>query len=286
MADFGAGGARAFPSRFLGALDQAARGGEILHPREAVDLMDFVEPHEAEDLANAGHRLQQIQGIGGMVPRGFDDGEFDVAPQLILVGDERKLHFDALLHRWIGKALGDAIAVRFVGNVFADGREVIHTGGSVDMGQEFAAFARERHASTQQVAGRAHLDRIDLGLWKHSAAQQYGDFMGVERIVFGLAAMNGFQVEGMTEDKRDPMFSTEISKPVPGKHAFGRQDDLIAVGGDGLEQRLWGGGHGPVQQRFTSLVEDAQVHGAGVEIDTTVKRVLLGVESHEVSSSL
>jgi len=41
-----------------------------------------------------------------------------------------------------------------------------------------------------------------------------------------------------------------------------------------------------VQQRCTSLVEDAQVHGAGVEIDTTVKRVLLGVESHEVSSSL
>ena len=90
----------------------------------------------------------------------------------------------------------------------------------------------------------------------------------------------------MTEDTRDPMCSTEVSKPVPSKHAFGRQNDLLAGGGDGLEQRLWGGGHVTVQQRFTSLVEDAQVHGAGVEIDTTVKRVLLGVESHEVSSSL
>ena len=104
--------------------------------------------------------------------------------------------------------------------------------------------------------------------------------MGVDLIVFGLAAMDGLHVEGMTEDKRDPMVSTEVSKPVPGKHAFGRQNDLIAVGGDGLEQRLWGGCHVTVQQRFTSLVEDAQVHGAGVEIDTTVKRVLLGVESH------
>ena len=34
-------------------------------------------------------------------------------------------------------------------------------------------------------------------------------------------------------------------------------------------------GHVTVQQRFAGLVEDAQVHGAGVEIDPTVKRVLL-----------
>jgi hypothetical protein len=34
-----------------------------------------------------------------------------------------------------------------------------------------------------------------------------------------------------------------------------------------------------VQQRCTGLVEDAQVHGAGVEINPTGKRVLLGVES-------
>jgi hypothetical protein len=92
--------------------------------------------------------------------------------------------------------------------------------------------------------------------------------------------MDGPHGEGMTEDKRDPMFSTEVSKPVPGKHAFGCQDDLLAGGGDGLEQCLWGSCHVPVQQRFTGLVEDAQGHGAGVEIDTTVQRVLLGVESH------
>jgi hypothetical protein len=49
-----------------------------------------------------------------------------------------------------------------------------------------------------------------------------------------------------------------------GKHACGRQDNLRAGGGDGLEQRLWGGWHVPVQQRFTRLVEDAKVHGTGV----------------------
>ena len=55
MADCGAGGARAFPSRCLGARDQAARGGDILHPREAVDRMDVIAPHEAAARADTAH---------------------------------------------------------------------------------------------------------------------------------------------------------------------------------------------------------------------------------------
>jgi hypothetical protein len=148
------------------------------------------------------------------------------------------------------------------------------------MSQEFTAFAGQMHASTQQVAGGAHLGWIDIGLREHTAAEQHSDFMGVDLVVFGLAAMDSLHIEGMPEDKRDAMFRTEVCQPVPGKHAFGRQDDLLAVGSDGFEQRLWGGCHVTVQQRFPGLVEDAQVHGAGVEIDPTVKRVLLGVESH------
>ena len=89
--------------------------------------------------------------------------------------------------------------------------------------------------------------------------------------------MDGLHVKGMTKHKRDTVFSTEVCKPVPGKHAFGREDDLIVVGGDGLEQRLWGGWHVTVEQCFTSLVEDTDIHGAGVKIDTAVKRVLFGV---------
>jgi hypothetical protein len=135
------------------------------------------------------------------------------------------------------------------------------------------------HASAQQVAGRAPLGRRDRGLREHPAAQQDGDCLGVDRVVFGLTAMHGLHGEGMPEDTRDPVCSTEVRTPVPGEQAFGRQDDLSAGGRDGLAQRLWGGGHVPVQPRCTGLVEDAQVHGAGVESDTTVQRVRLGVAS-------
>ena len=91
----------------------------------------------------------------------------------------------------------------------------------MNMGQEFTAFSGQVHAPTQQVAGRAHLGRIDRGLREHPTTQQDGDFLGVDLVVFGLAAMDRFHIEGMTEDKRNTVFSTEVSEPVPGKHAFG-----------------------------------------------------------------
>jgi hypothetical protein len=79
VADLGARRSVAFASRFLGTFDEAAIRDEILDPGEARDIMDFIEQHEAENLADAGHGLQQIQGVGVMVLGGVDDGAFDVA---------------------------------------------------------------------------------------------------------------------------------------------------------------------------------------------------------------
>src|SRR3989442_6881076 len=45
-------------------------------PRSTLSLHDALPI--SEDLADAGHRLQQIQGLGVMVLGGFYDSEFDV----------------------------------------------------------------------------------------------------------------------------------------------------------------------------------------------------------------
>jgi hypothetical protein len=226
-----------------------------------------------------------------MVFGSFEEGAFDIAPPLIVIGDERKIHCEALVHRGIGEALGDPVSVGAVGNGFADGREGLLAVGLSDMGQECAAFAGQRHPSTQQVAGRTPLGGIDRGLRKHPAAQPYGDFLGVDLLVFGLAAIlalppgMAFMERACPRTKGLPGSAQRSASQVPGKQAFGRQDELLAVGGNGLEKRLWGGGHVPVQQRCTRLVEEANVHGAGVESETTVTWVLCGVEPHKVSSS-
>jgi len=246
MADCGARGARAFPGRFLGAFDETAIGGAILPPRETVDLMDVVEQHEAEDLAEAGHRWQQIQGMGVMVRGSFDDGEFDVTQQLIVVGDEREIHGNALVHRRIGQALGAPVAVALVGDFFADGREVLLAVGIVNMGSAFTTFASQVHASTQQIAGRAHLGRRDIVLWEHPAAPQHGDFLGIALVVCGCAAMDGLHREGVSKDKRQAFASAEVGEPVPRKDTCDGDDNIVSIGRNGLEQGVGTGWYIPV----------------------------------------
>src|SRR5467141_4486789 len=125
VADFVARGTGAFASRFSCTLDETTVGGKILPPWEALDIMHFVEQHEAEDLADTWDRLQQIQRVGVMVLGGFDDAEFDVAKQSIVVADESEINFNTFLDRRISKTLGDSVTVGFVGDLFANGGQVI-----------------------------------------------------------------------------------------------------------------------------------------------------------------
>jgi hypothetical protein len=171
LANVVAGGPGACASRFSGTLDETTVGGKILHTREALDIMNLVEQHEAEDLADAGHRLQQIQGLGVMMLGGFHDGQFKVTQQLIVVGDKGEIDFDAFLHSRIGKAFGDPVAVGFLGDLFANGGQIVLAVGILYVGQEFPAFACQVHAAPEQVTGGAHLGGVDIGLREHAPAQ-------------------------------------------------------------------------------------------------------------------
>ena len=60
ITNFRAGGAVAFPRRFLGAFDQAAIGHKILNPGKAPNIMDLIQEDQRQDFANAGDRLQPV----------------------------------------------------------------------------------------------------------------------------------------------------------------------------------------------------------------------------------
>ena len=60
IADCGPRRSGAFSGRFLGTRHETTRRSELLHPREALDVRDVVEPHEAENLAHAGDCAQQL----------------------------------------------------------------------------------------------------------------------------------------------------------------------------------------------------------------------------------
>ena len=132
--------------------------------------MNLVEQHEAEDLADTRDRLQQIQRVGVMMLGGFDDGQFQVTQQLIVVGDQGEIDFNAFLHGRIGTALSDPVTVGFRGDLFANGGQIVLTVGILYVGQEFTTFASQMHAASEQVTSGAHLGGVDIGLREHATA--------------------------------------------------------------------------------------------------------------------
>jgi hypothetical protein len=220
-----------------------------------------------------------------MVCGGVEEGAFDIATPLIVIADEREIDGAPLVHRRISTALGDPRTVGVVGHLLADRRPMILAVGLLDVCQALGPFAGQMHPAPEPVAGRPHGGRIDIGLREPTTAQQRRNFLCIDRVVFGLAPMDGLQVEGMTPHEGHPLLSTEISPPVPGDETFATDDDILAIGRDGREKRVWGCWHVTGHQHLPSLVHDAEGQRAGVQIDATGKLVRLGVESPEVSSS-
>jgi hypothetical protein len=84
----------------------------------------------------------------------------------------------------------------------------------------------------------------------------------------------------MTEDEGDGFPSTEVCEPVPTEHTFSAYDDIFSVRLDGIEEGFRLSGQVAMEQDLASLVQDTDVHGPGVEINTAVEEVLSGIESH------
>jgi hypothetical protein len=83
-----------------------------------------------------------------------------------------------------------------------------------------------------------------------------------------------------------PSCAHRSASQVPGDDAFDGHDHLFPIGRDGLEKWLRTGFHVPVQQDVPLLVHDTDIHAAGVEVDATIRLMLLSVKSPEVSSLL
>jgi hypothetical protein len=121
-------------------------------------------------------------------------------------------------------------------------------------------------------------------LWDHTGAQQARDLSGIDAVVFDLGAVDGSHVEGVAEDEGDVFFIAEVSEPIPGEHALDGDDDVFAVGFDGLKEGIGLSVDVLVEHDVPVLVEDTEIHGSGMEVDTAVELMLLRVESHEASS--
>jgi hypothetical protein len=78
----------------------------------------------------------------------------------------------------------------------------------VDMGQECGACVRQRQAAPEQVTGGTHVGGRDISLREQPTTQQRRNLLRVDRVVCGLAPMDGLHREGMAEDTRDTVIGT------------------------------------------------------------------------------
>lgn len=157
-------------------------------------------------------------------------------------------------HNWGTEFGRQIIALAWLGNVPERSRQIVLAGRIRDMGPGFGPLARQVIASAQQVAGASHVFRIDIGQRKRSAAQQYGDLVGIDLVVLGLAAVNGAHIENVTEDEVDPLFGTETGQSVPSDHALAAEHQLVTIRFDQAQEDLRAGGDVLVNHDFPRRV--------------------------------
>ena len=162
---------------------------------------------------------------------GAGDREFHFAQQFVVVVNESHVQCDGLAHAGLGEVFLHSLAIALVRQLLAELGEVVLAVGILHVGQELRPLAHPMTATAEQIAGRAHLRRIDVGHQQHAPAQQHGNLVGVTLVVLGRAPMNRLHIESLPQDKGNALLRTEVRQPVPGEDTLHRHDQLRAVGG-------------------------------------------------------
>ena len=130
--------------------------------------------------------------------------------------DDGKIGIDHYLDRGVFELFDYSFPVFRFGDPAEIVGEVVLTPGVLNMGVEFSPFSHEMIASSQQVPRCSHIGRIGIGHGDHASSKQDCDFAGIDFVIFGFTAVNGFHVQGMAQDEGDAVLAKEIGGPIPG----------------------------------------------------------------------
>jgi len=152
--------------------------------------------------------------------------------------------------------------------------------GVLDVGQQVGSTTDEMEAPSEKVPCGSHLGRIDVGLRKVPPSKERGDLECIDLVVLGFSAMDGLHVEGVAKDELDLFSLAQIRQPIPGEDALDGDDEIVPVGLNRIQEILWSASHVLVKKCPAFSIENAEVHGLGVQIDPAVVVMCIGVESH------
>src|SRR5262249_15896416 len=78
-------------SRDVGTTDQAGVAEEVADVGKAADVVDLVEQHQGEDLADAGQRLQAVVALHVVDLGSARQVQLDIAEQLVVAVDQGEI---------------------------------------------------------------------------------------------------------------------------------------------------------------------------------------------------
>src|SRR6516225_7449646 len=268
-----------------GAFDQAAIGDEVFDGGEAVDVADLIENGQAEAFTNAGHRLEQCviagqgQVFGQMLEFDFDDRDLAVkGADHGQVVSESELALGVIFGRQESFFPSVAGAAGLLG-----GSAVMSQLVGVNAGQQFGAAPDVVDALAQEGTQRPLLGRIYIRWRDEIGAQQVGELLGVDAVVFVFSPVDGFDVEGVGQDELEAGVLASVGQPIPTEHALATDGQVVFVRLDELEEELEVVVFDvAVDQLFAFAVHDADVHLTGMQIDSAVVLGGGGVILHSV----
>jgi hypothetical protein len=88
-----------------------------------------------------------------------------------------------------------------------------------------------------------HVGGRDRGLREQATTEQDRKLVGIDTVIFGLAAVDRLHREGLSQDKGHAFLGAEVGELIPHQHACDGHDDPIPVGHDRLQERVWTGFH-------------------------------------------
>lgn len=199
----------------LGPVGESAIGHHSLDPRDARDVMNRLAQDHTPNLADAGDRWQAIQGLRRVRLGCLDEAHLAIAAQLIIVVNQGEVDVDMLLHGGIRAPFRHTVPLRLGGPRLPELGQGVMPGGLLHVGSECGALTCQMSAAPAQVAGGPPLGGRAGGLWEPPATQQHRDWLGVERVVVGRAAVDGLHRQRVPEDPGQLFLGPEVGEPGP-----------------------------------------------------------------------
>ncbi len=187
------------------------------------------------------------------------------------------------MHGRIAETLGDVQlgAVRRIAQLLAERRQVVLRIENLQVCDQRGTLVHQVHPPPQQIACLTHALGVGIRQREVAPLEQMRDFVRIDPVVLGLAAVDQLHVQRVADHERDRVLGTAVGEPVPAEHALHTDDDTVAEGGKGLQQRLEMARQVAIEYDGTGTVQDANVHGPGVQVDAAVESMWAGiVEAH------